>query len=52
MKVKNIGNAYKVSLIKGKIYDVIEDRLGWYQIEDELGDISGFPSDEFEIVEA
>lgn len=58
MRVKYIGDYYTVSLIKGKIYDVISVEHGWYRIIDEEGydedeEIQGylFPPEEFEIIE-
>lgn len=51
MKVKYIGDYYKVSLIKGKIYCVLNIEDGWYRIIDETGEDYLFSPDEFEIVE-
>lgn len=51
MKVKYIGNYYKVSLIKGKVYEVQNIEGGSYRIVDESGEDYLFPASEFEIVE-
>ena len=51
MKVKYIGNYYKVSLIKGKEYEVQSIEDGWYRIIDETGEDFLFSPNEFEIVE-
>ena len=51
MKVKYIGDYYKVSLIQGKVYEVMEIERGWYRIVDETGEVYLFPPNEFEIVE-
>lgn len=50
MRVKYIGDYYKVSLLKNKIYDVINIEEGWYRIIDETGDAYLFSPKEFEIV--
>ncbi len=50
MKVKYIGEYYKVSLIKGKIYDVLSVEDGWYRIKDETGEDYLFSPNDFEIV--
>lgn len=51
MKVKYIGEYYKVSLIKGKIYDVLSIEDGWYRIIDETGEDYLFPPKDFEVME-
>lgn len=51
MKVKYIGDYYKVSLKQGKVYEVMEIERGWYRIVDETGEDYLFPPNEFEIVE-
>ena len=51
MKVKYIGEYYKVSLIKNKVYDVISVEDGAYRIVDETEEHFLFPANEFEIVE-
>lgn len=51
MKVRYIGDYYKVSLLKDKIYDVISVEDGAYRIIDETEDDYLFSSNEFEIVE-
>ncbi len=51
MKVKYIGDYYKVSLINGKIYDVIKIEDGWYRIVDETEEDYLFSPTEFEIIE-
>lgn len=51
MKVRYIGDYYKVSLIKGKIYEVISQHNGWYEIFDETEEEYLFPNNMFEIVE-
>ena len=50
MKVKYIGETYKVCLIKGKVYDVVSIENGWYQIKDEVDD-AFYPPEGIEIVE-
>lgn len=50
MKVKYIGDYYKVSLIKGKIYEVLGIENGWYRIVDETGEDFLFSPKDFEIV--
>ena len=59
MKVKCISDLYPTSLIKGKIYDVTGEELGWYRIIDEDGidedeSIQGYlyPPELFELVES
>ena len=49
-KAKYIGESYKVRLQKGKIYEVISEKYGWFQILDETDDLGYFPSDEFEVI--
>ncbi|MBQ8177245.1 MAG: hypothetical protein IJ035_09470 [Oscillospiraceae bacterium] len=58
MKVKYIGDYYEVSLIKGKVYDVVAIENGLYRIIDEEGydedeEIQGYlyPPEDFEVVE-
>ena len=51
MKVKYIDDYYKVSLIKGKIYDVLAIEDGLYRIIDETGEGYLFWSEDFEVVE-
>ena len=58
MKVRYIGEYYKTSLLKGKIYEVIRIEKDWYRIIDEDcadddDEYPGylFPPEEFEIVE-
>lgn len=41
MKVKCTTDAYPVSLIQGKIYEVIGIEQGWYRIIDEEGVYEG-----------
>ena len=48
MKVKYIGEYYKVRLKKDAIYDVISSENGWYKIIDELGKKGFFPPGEFD----
>lgn len=52
MKVKYIGDDYKVRLHKGSVYDVLGVDNGWYVLVDELGEESGYFQDQFEVVEA
>lgn len=47
MKVKYIGEYYKVRLKKNNTYEVISSKNGWYQIKDELGEIGFYPPDQF-----
>ena len=54
MKVRYIGDYYKVSLIKGKVYEVadVEPKTRkLYEILDETGEKYVFFADQFEIVE-
>ena len=51
MKVKYIGDYYKVSLLKDKIYEVIAMEDGAYRIIDETDEDYLYPPNEFEIVE-
>lgn len=51
VKVRYIGEYYKVSLLKGKVYDVLSIEDGWYRIVDETGEDYLFPPGYFEIVE-
>ena len=50
MKVKYVGDTYKVSLVKGNIYDVISVEEGCYRIVDETGEDYLFSKNEFEII--
>lgn len=53
MKVKYHGAGYSVSLLHGKIYDVIEidPVCGWYRIIDETEDDYLFPPNLFDVIE-
>lgn len=51
LKVKYIGGYYKVSLIKGNVYNVISIAEGIYRIIDETGEDYLFRSSDFEIIE-
>lgn len=51
MKVRYIGDYYKVSLIKGNIYEVIGIEGDWYRIIDETEEDFLFAPQQFEIVE-
>lgn len=50
MIVEYIGDTYKVSLKKGKRYEATEELEGIYAIEDETGEVYGFPAREFKII--
>jgi len=50
MKVRYIGDTYKVSLVKGSIYNVLAVEEGCYRIIDETGEDYLFSKSEFEIV--
>lgn len=50
MKVKYTGDYYKVSLKKGKTYEVIDYEDGFYSLIDETGEEYAFPDDQFEVV--
>lgn len=50
MKVKFIGISDPVSMINGKIYDVISIENGWYRIIDEEGEDYLYPPELFETV--
>lgn len=43
MKKKYIGKGDSLTLIKGKIYDVISVERGWYRIIDETGEDYLYP---------
>ena len=47
MKIKYIGEYYKIRLKKDSIYEVISSENGWYQIIDELGERGFYPPDQF-----
>ena len=47
MKVKYIGDYYKVRLKKNAIYEVISSENGWYKITDELGEIGFYSPEQF-----
>lgn len=52
MKIKCINNKYhKVSLVFGKIYEVISYQKGWYAIIDETEEEYAFPETLFEVVQ-
>ena len=51
MKVRYIGSYYEISLVKGKIYDVMSIEKGWYRIFDETEDDYLYPPKSFEIVD-
>ncbi len=51
MRVKYIGDYYRVSLVNGKVYEVISIENGWYEIYDETDETAFYPPDMFEIVE-
>lgn len=53
MKVRYIGDYYKIELIKGNVYEVIEitPNLKFYRIIDESGEAFDYSPEEFEIVE-
>ena len=50
MKVKYVGNYYKVRLKNGNIYTVISFENGWYKLVDELDEEGFYPSEQFEVV--
>lgn len=50
VKVRYIGDHYKVTLINGKIYDVTEIEEGFYRVKDEIDDALYSPVD-FETIE-
>ena len=52
VRVKYIGNYYKVVLEKNKIYDVLDIKNGMYKLNTELGEneTAYFSTEEFEIV--
>ena len=51
MKIRCINDDKHVSIIKGKVYEVISSVPGFYSIIDESGDEYGFPAELFEVVE-
>ena len=52
MIVEYIGDTYKVSLKKGKQYEATQKANGIYAIQDETGEVYGFPAKEFKVIEA
>lgn len=53
MKVRYIGDEYKVTLSTGATYDVLQIEGGWYRIySDSIGDTYLFRPDAFQLVEA
>lgn len=50
MKVRYIGDYYKVRLIKNNIYTVISLENGWYKLLDELGEEGFYSPEQFQIV--
>lgn len=50
MKIKYIGEYYKVRLKKDAIYEVISLENGWYKIIDELGEEGFYSPEEFKVV--
>ena len=51
-KVRYLGESDPFYLLKGKIYEVIEeDEEGYYRIIDETGDDYLYDTDDFEVVE-
>ena len=50
MKVKYMGES-DVSLINGKVYEVLSVESGWFRIVDETEEDYIYPPDQFEIVE-
>ena len=52
MIVEYIGDTYKVSLKKGKQYEATQKVNGIYAIQDETGEVYGFPAKEFKVIEA
>ena len=51
MKVRYIGDYFKVAFDKQKTYEVISIEKGWFRIMTELGEDYLFPPECFEIVE-
>ena len=51
MIVEYIGDTYKVSLKKGKQYEATQKVNGIYAIQDETGEVYGFPAKEFKVIE-
>ncbi len=51
MKVKYIGDYYKVVLHKGGVYEVLSIENGWYELIDDMNDSGFFPPGIFEIIE-
>lgn len=51
MIVEYVGEAYKVSLSKGKHYETDGIDHGLYFVVDETGERYGFPASEFKVVE-
>jgi hypothetical protein len=51
-KVRYTCDYYKVSLIKGNVYDVLSIEHGWHRIVDETGEDYLFSPDDFEIAGA
>jgi hypothetical protein len=51
MKVRYTGETDPLSLIHGKIYEVMSVEKGWYRIFDEDEDDYLYPPENFEVVE-
>lgn len=51
MKVKYIGDYYKVAFERDKEYDVIGEESGCYRIVSEFDDDGLFPKEDFEITD-
>ena len=51
MKVKYLGDSDPLSLINGKVYEVLSIEYGYYRIVDETDDDYLYDTDLFEVVE-
>lgn len=51
MKVKYIDESDPLSLLNGKVYEVLSIEHGWYRIVDETGDDYLYAPEAFEVVE-
>lgn len=50
LKVKFMGKSDPLTLLNGKIYNVISIEKGWYRIIDETGEDYLYPPEIFEII--
>lgn len=51
MKVKYLGKANTLALLKGKVYEVMSIEKGWLRVMTEMDEDYLFPPEQFEVVE-